>query len=470
MITSVFEYIENNKEKLIEEFQSLLRIPSEQSEAKGNLPFGENVDAAYEYMLSKAKSDGFKVFDADRYGGHIDYAGKGSEVMGIVGHLDVVPAGSDWDYDPYGAEIHDGYIYARGTTDNKGPMAACYFAMKALKECGFEPEKTIRMILGLDEENDWVGMNYYLDHADAPDFGFTPDADFPAIHGEKGILIFDVAGKFSKAPNEGLRLRSVKGGNAANMVPDSARAVVLSDNKDDYESIKGFAAQFRSERGYKINTKQIGKSFEITVQGVSAHGAKPEDGLNAISILMEFLGLFNFINDDMNGFIDFYNSCIGFELDGSSFGIGLSDEPSGKLVLNAGVIDMTDKGVTLTINVRYPVTAKAEEVYEGIAPSLEKYNLGVIKGKSELPIYLPLDHPLIETLMSVYRKHSRDTESKPLIIGGGTYARAFDNVVAFGAMMPGEEDLMHQKNERISIDKMVMITKLYAEAIYELTK
>ena len=214
----------------------------------------------------------------------------------------------------------------------------------------------------------------------------------------------------------------------------------------------------------------MGKSLELTTEGISAHGATPEAGKNAISIMMAFLGRLNFANDDINVFIDFYNEYIGFDYNGVNLGCGFSDEPSGKLTLNAGVIHFEKQAVTLTINVRYPVTFTEEQVYDAILPIAGKYNLGVIKGKARAPIYMEPDSPMIQALMGVYQKYTGDTESRPQVIGGGTYARAAENIVAFGAMFPGDPDLMHQKDERLSIDRLMTMTKIYADTIYQLSQ
>jgi succinyl-diaminopimelate desuccinylase len=150
--------------------------------------------------------------------------------------------------------------------------------MKALKDAGVIPEKKVRLILGLDEETGWKGMDYYLKRVKHPDFGFSPDGEFPAIHGEMGLLIFDLAKKIGKpaANAKGVALRSMTGGNAPNMVADHARAVIKADS---YDAVKDKIAEFRKSTGYQINAKGIGKNLEITTQGISAHGARPGKGL-----------------------------------------------------------------------------------------------------------------------------------------------------------------------------------------------
>ena len=340
ILKKAYEIIDDRQDEITGMLQQLISIPSVSVRTQGDKPFGEEVNRCFQYMLQMAEQSGFETFNADNYGGHIEYKGTDGEIVGILGHIDVVPEGRDWDFEPYSGTISDGRIYGRGAIDDKGPVVAVFCAMKALKSAGFEPARNIRLILGLDEETDWEGMEYYFTKTNKPDFGFSPDGDFPAIHGEKGIIIFDIANKFGKSQTKGVELRSVKGGNAANMVADYARAILLSDDKSDYEKIKEMLAELRKQKGYKVTQKQIGKSLEIVVQGVSAHGAKPEFGVNAVSVMMDILGHVNFANDDMNSFIDFYNTHIGFETDGSSMGCGLSDEASGNLVFNVGMIDM----------------------------------------------------------------------------------------------------------------------------------
>lgn len=468
-LESILSKIDENKEEMIRTLQELVQIKSVSAPEEGDMPFGQGVHDAYTYMMEKSSSEGFTVKNVDNYGGHADLPGSGEKVMGIVGHLDVVPEGSDWDEEPYSGVIKDGFMYGRGTTDNKGPMVAGFYAMKAIKDCGVPMKDTVRLIYGLDEETGWKGMRYYLDKVDMPDYGITPDADFPAIHGEKGILVFEIAKKFTNnVTAKGLELRSVTGGNAPNMVADAARAVVRDTSGAGYDELREKVARFREEKQVKINCKGVGKSFEITTEGISAHGAKPELGLNAISVMMEFLGQLNFVNEDASVFVDFYNKHIGYEVNGESLGCGLEDEPSGKLVLNVGIIELDQEAVTLTINIRYPVTLSGDDVYEGIAKVVDPYDLGIVKHKDDAPIFIPADDPMIETLMIAYKNHTGDVDSEPLVIGGGTYARAMKNVIAFGAMFPGEPDLMHQKNERISIDSLMKMTKIYAEAIYRL--
>ena len=236
------EILDTYKEEMVETLRELCRFPSvaEATDPSAESPFGPAVQGALDYMLDKAARDGFAVKNVDNYGGHIDFPGKNAtaedpgDIVALVGHLDVVPVGdlSQWESDPFEMEIRDGKMYGRGTVDDKGPLLAAYFAVRALKEAGFVPEKTIRIMLGCDEETNWDGMTYYMEHEKVtPVSGFSPDAMFPVLYAEKGCLAFEVEGTFKESPSDGkadsasahgLRLVSIKGGSVVNAVPDKA--------------------------------------------------------------------------------------------------------------------------------------------------------------------------------------------------------------------------------------------------------
>ena len=444
------QIIEDNRQEMLQTLKDLVAIPSVAGEAEGDSPFGKEVQRALDFALEKGRRDGFDVKNVDNYGGHIEFKGKSDEVVAVVGHLDVVPAGdlSNWKTDPFRAEISGGRMYGRGTIDDKGPFIAGYYAMKALKQAGFEPTKSIRVILGLDEETEWKGMEYYM-KKEKPKVvsGFSPDADFPAIHAEKGLIIFDIVkklgGDFRDAEKDrGVRLISLTGGTVANAVADGAEAVISRD----------------------------GKREEIRVKGVTAHAAYPELGLNAISLLMELLAGIDFDSEETSSLIAFYNEYMGFNLHGEKIGACLEDEPSGNLAFNVGIAKVDEEEARFTVNIRYPVTFDVEEVYSGMEKVLEPLEYTIERVDYQPPLYKAADDPLIVTLMDTYGKFTGDHESKPLVIGGATYARAVPNTVAFGPVMPGKPDMCHQSNEYVDIEDLITSTKIFAEALYKLAR
>lgn len=491
------EFTEKYHNEFKEVLSKLIAIPSVVSEAEGNMPFGAEVNRALELMLEFAEKDGFIVKNVDNYGGHIDFPGKNKdEIVAVVGHLDVVPCGDleNWNTNPFKMIEKDGKFYGRGVLDDKGPLLAAYYAVKALKDSGFKPNKTIRIILGCDEETEWDGITYYMEK-EQPNVvsGFSPDADFPAIHAEKGCAQFLIEKKLSPHKSDGICIKSMNGGTVANAVADKAVAELKCFNSQDdatmfedvYNKILASASSFVPSEGANIerfdgveDLIEVGKCEEkntilLTARGVSAHGSRPSLGLNAISLLMDFLGQLE--NEDLLcsqscDIIDFYNDKLGYFFDGSKLGVGFSDEPSGKLSLNIGLIDWNEGKVSYTIDIRYPVTVDFQDVCDGLLESVVPNEYRVQNLNHMKPLFKPVTDPLIETLMSAYKEFTGDLVGKPIVIGGGTYARAVPNTVAFGPVMPGREDICHQPNEYIHTEDLYMSIKIFARALYELSK
>lgn len=467
------ELLESYRDEMLETLKDLVSYSSVVSNAVRTedgeiLPFGRNIHDAFLYALDKGEKMGFGTFNADNYGGHIELAAEeeNAEVFGITGHLDVVPVESGWQSDAFTMIEKDGFLYGRGVSDDKGPVVAALYAMKAIKESGAKLNKNVRLILGLDEETGKSGMKDYLEQAGQPDMGFTPDGEFPLVNGEMGILIFDLAQKLTRLSNkDGLRLTKLEAGIVPNAVPATAKAVLAADEKI-YELVKGKLEQYKLETGYNLSAKKQGKSLVVEAFGETAHGAHPELGLNAISIIMGFLGRLQFLNEEVNEFVDFYNEYIGFNLHGEGIGCELEDTKSGKLIFNVGMISVNEDIASIKINVRYPVTFSSDEVYAGIEEKLEGSRIGLVKGMDDKPIYLEIDDPLVEKLLDAYRSETGDNESKPLVMAGGTYAKDVNKTLAFGAMFPGEEDTMHQNDEKKDIELLMKAAKIYARAIY----
>jgi succinyl-diaminopimelate desuccinylase len=240
--------------------------------------------------------------------------------------------------------------------------------------------------------------------------------------------------------------------------------------KSDFVEILNEKVQYMKEKqNADIRLELNGAKYIAKSYGISAHGSTPDKGVNAVSQLISFLVKLPLQGDERSNFVRFMDSSIGMETDGTSFGLAMSDDVSGKLVFNLGVFELNEKAATATINVRYPVTKTRDDVYDKIdKKSVEsgiKYN--EVTGKA--PLYVPADNPLVQTLSAVYEKTTGETVTL-ISIGGGTYARAIKNAVAFGPLFPGQLELAHQKDEYIGVDELIKCTKIYAEAICELIK
>ena len=467
------ERIDAYRDEMLEALKESVAMPSVKADpvrtAGGELlPFGQGVHDALLQMLKRGEELGFDTYNDDNYAGHIEWKSEngGDDYFGIVGHLDVVPVGSGWSSDPFEMiDNGDGFVYGRGTSDDKGPVVASLYALKALKDEGLKPKMNIRVVLGLDEESGDISAEHYTEHCGHPAMGFTPDADFPLVNGEMGILVFELARKFSGKPGkDDLRLTKLEGGTAHNAVPAYAKAVIAG-SKDQYQLISDRAKLFCEETGYKVKTKKQGTSLVVEAFGIAAHGAHPDLGLNAVSILMVFLGSISFANEELNEFIGFYNDNIGFDLHGERMGCFFEDGPSGPLIFNVGVAIINEEIASVSVNIRYPVSCTDEQVLGGIEKVLEGSPVGIVTRMVQKPLYKDLDDPMVVEYMKAYIDETGDTEAQPMTIGGGTYAKMFNNILAFGAQFPEDENTMHQADEKFSIDSFMKMARVYARAI-----
>lgn len=458
--------IDQYKENIIKTTQETLKIRSVKGQAEENMPFGQGPAEALNHFLKEAEEMGFETKNLDNYVGYVEF-GEGEETVGVLAHLDVVPEGDGWDFDPYGGIIHDGKIYGRGAMDDKGPAVAILYAMKALKESNTKLNRKVRLILGTDEEAGWGCMDHYFKHEKAPEISFTPDADFPVIHAEKGIIVFDLTYELNKDDSH-IKLIDISGGNAPNMVPDYAEALI---KVDDYEKLEEKYFEYKKINNYPVTIREDKGNVIVSAIGVSAHGSTPEKGENAIHYLIDFLYEIFPEESAAYDFLEIYKNRIAFKYHGEDIGCGLEDEVSGKLAFNHGMISKKGNRIALTINVRYPIHSSADEVYQGIRENLKDTKMELVEDESDMkPLYVPEDNELVSKLMEVYKEETGDMDAKPVVTGGGTYARALDNAVAFGPNFPGEKELAHQKNEFISIDNLMKISRIYTKAIYELAK
>ncbi len=435
-------WFDAHKQELFDDLSGLIAFKSVEDNPSPGNPFGKEVGDALRYSLALAEKLGFKAVNLDDKVGYAEW-GDGAKTFAILGHVDVVPEGTGWTSDPYTLTERNGNWYARGVLDDKGPIVGALYVLKYLREQGLKPSMKVRVIFGTNEESGMECIKYYLKKEPMPDAGVTPDASFPLIYAEKGIVSY-VFNRTDKHPD----LISMSGGMAPNMVAASAEAIVTGNYT------------FKPSEHITI-TRQPDSTYKISAQGISAHASLPELGRNAISLLLTYLA--DYINDPL---LRFYKDRIGMDYYGETIGVGFSDE-SGKLTLNAGLLD--SNGVT--VNIRYPVTFNNTSINRQFEHAVTPYSGVTVNTKgNSMPLYVPKDSPLIKTLMTAYQKVTGDMKTAPLAIGGGTYARAIKNAVAFGPLKHGKEETAHQKDEYISVEDFRTMMEIYAEALQELLK
>lgn len=453
--------IDKLKEELITAVQECIQLDSvkDLEKAGPGAPFGPRIQNCLEWTLALAEKLGFSVQNFDGYAGHIEM-GEG-ELLGILGHLDVVPAGDGWSVPPFGGQINDGRIYGRGATDDKGPSLAALFAMKAIQNARLPLNKRVRLILGTDEESGWADMDYYKQHSDLPQIGFAPDAEFPLIHAEKGILHLEMSKEYEQLPH----ILLLQGGERANVVPDLCR-VTLKDLNLQEVSTQLHAFNFPEGVTARIEAESTNSSIQLVFKGAGAHGSMPQNGKNAVLYALSFLQTLPLSSDELH-LIAWLNQYPGTGFCGEGFGISLSDEPSGKLSLNLGIMNLTSEKLTFVIDIRYPVTFKEEDVLIPIQQIVAAEGFTIRIDENQQPHYVPKDSPIVTALLSAYQEGTGQA-GEAFAIGGGTYAKVMPQGVAFGPTLPGEPEIIHCPDEYISIDNLILTTKIYAQAILNL--
>jgi len=400
------------KEKdLLDDLKGLLQIDSTNADAGPVIPgapLGIGINEAINYVLKLGERFGFKTKNCDGYCGYIEM-GQGEEMIGILTHVDTVPVGDGWSVNPFDLTIDGDKAYGRGTIDNKGPTLVALYAMKALADSGAPINKRVRLIIGGDEEGEqWHCMNRYKATEEAPTYAFSPDSGYPAIYAEKGILNVCIKKKLEPA----IHNLGFFSGNQINTVPDYAKAIV-SDAV--YEST-----------------------------GKPAHASQPHEGINAMFLLaseLRMLGL-------EHPFLDLIDIATSEGLN-----IDFEDEISGKLTVNPSIANVNQEKAVLKCDIRYPVTMKGTDIRDHIERAVTPLGFSVNINYDLPPLHIEKESYLIDALQKIYEDYTGDTTG-PKAIGGGTYARAFDNAVAFGGRFPEEPNTCHQTDEYWSIISM----------------
>lgn len=455
--------VNSYKEELIKSLQECIQVKS----ISGNQ---EETLHALNFFLNLGISMDFKATNIDNLGGVIEF-GEGEKVIGIIAHMDTVPEGTGWTYPPFEGQIHDGKIYGRGAIDDKGPSISALYALKILKDSGIQPKCKIKIIIGIDEETLWNATPKLLEKIQEPDFSFVPDAKFPIVIAEKGLLWFELNKSF-RAPDlqrkPGIIIKKILGGSdSLNIVPDYCEAI-LALPKEEAETIqKNLQRLQHNQNPYNIGVEPDGTDLKLFSRGKSTHAFSCDEGRNAISQLILFLNELDIVPEQKE-FLQTYTHKIGLEYYGQSLGLGLEDELTGKLTVNPGYIFLDEKSVTLKVDIRFPASENLANMKTKLQSSFQPFqgNLTIIDSLASL--CFSEDDPHIRKLLKVYRDYTGDQKARPLGMGGTTFSKAFRNAVSFGPTFPGMAKVEHQPDEYMEIDHLLKCTEIYALALKEL--
>ncbi|MBX9974508.1 dipeptidase PepV [Cytobacillus firmus] len=454
----------DRKEQLIEDLSHLLSIKSVKDllTKSEKAPMGKNINDALQFMLDKARKDGFRTKNIDGYAGFAEWGPENADdYIAILCHLDVVPATGEWDSDPFSPEIRNGKLYARGAIDDKGPTMAAYYALKIIKESGSALKHRVRIIFGTDEESGMSCMKRYVQTEPEALTGFAPDAEFPIIHAEKGQINAMLKMREDIDQQNGRYiLKSFYAGEKGNMVPDNAAAVITGK---ELEALKERFIEYGKAESLETACALEDHSLTLTLLGKSAHGMEPHKGISAAAKLAQFL-----IEEVPAPFLTFVSECLAEDHGGRNLGIAFADEITGPLTVNPGIFRYTqNEEATVALNIRCPVETPYLRTIEKLNETAQRYDFEIEEVREKKPHHVAKDEPVINILQQAYEDET-GKEAALLTTGGATYARFINNGVAYGAVFPGKENTAHQRNEYIEIDDLCLATAIYARAIYHL--
>ena len=460
---------------VLNDLAEIVAIPSVYSTPEAGAPYGKDCLRALEWFVKKAKAFGLK---AEMIEGACAYAevGEGDECIGVLGHLDVVPAGNGWATDPFKMIEENGKVYGRGVGDDKGAVVVCLHALKALKENGVKLKRRVRLIVGADEERGSSCIRKYLSTGgEVPAMSFVPDSEFPVINSEKGIAHILLHFK-DKALAENISY--IDGAACYNAVPDRSEFKVVKGSRLEQALTKAaggaptaeiFKAAPLAERivtaGNSFDDYEIHNDTNcvtVVANGTAEHASTPEKGDSA---LWKSLGVLAAYNDAIGSkYIEKIYDYLCTPLSSSKLGIYVDDPKSGDLSMCMSQAEIKGDTLTLVIDFRLPLGVKPEWV-------ADKLN-SVLGCNAEIHdyhenLYVDANSPLIKALLKVYRKLTGDMTG-PLKTGGGTYARELPNAVAFGCTPVDLDINMHRADENFPVAQLFKNYDIYYAAMIEL--
>lgn len=456
------EEVLKNKDDLLSDLFELLKVRSILgTDITEETPVGSGPKEALKLILSFGERDGYKTKIVDNIAGHIE-VGEGEEIFGILGHVDVVPVTeSEWITPPFEPNIRDGKIYARGVLDDKGPTMAGYYAVKLLDKLGVKWKKRVRIIVGSDEETGFRCVDAYFKKEETPATGFTPDGHYPLIYGEKAHANYRYNLKFVDKIKGKFNIISFESGLVKNMVPSEAKVVLLGN----FAELSTLLTEYQEKEEITKSIEKLSdENILITFKGKAAHGSTPYLGISAATNLAQFLNTLDLDNNGKN-YVEFISKYLADDPYAKKLGLNYSDEEMGDATYNYGVLkyNLEEKVGFVETDSRYPKKFDLSDKIKDL--SLENFDIDFYANKGAH--YVPKEDELVQTLLSVYRGATGDM-TEPMVIGGGTYARCLKKGVAFGALFPDREDTMHQANEYMLLDDLLLSTAIFAESIYKL--
>lgn len=460
---AVDAWFDVNADALVRDVASLIAVRSVREDALPGMPYGAGPAAALKKASDILQDAGFEPVNHDNHVVTADLNGE-DPVVGILAHLDVVPAGDGWSGDPFSASVENGVITGRGAIDDKGPAVAAIYALQAVRELVPDLQKGCRLILGSAEETGHDDLAYYRKTNALPPNVFTPDATYPVVNLEKGRFCPTFTASWPACKTLP-RVLSFQGGDTANAVPDYAEAVVEGL---PLAYVQALCVVLSSKIGVRVSAAEFHDGLKIRAYGKAAHAMMPQTGNNAQTAILMVLSELPLAAGPCRKYIKILNKLFPHgDTTGTALGIAMQDDISGPLTLNFGVLSIDETGLTAKFDCRSPMTATEGNLDNIVLKALSDAGFTVTDVTKTPCHHTPQETVFVQTLLRVYETYTGN-KGECLALGGQTYVHDIDGGVAFGPAFPGVNNRLHGANEYISIDELILSAKMYTQIIIDM--
>ena len=444
------EWVSDNKDRILQKWIELAKIPSIKSEATDRAPFGENCAMALKTAASYFDSEGITntVYENDGYA--LAHYGDGEKTIGLFAHSDVVPVGDDWLYtNPFEPIIKDGALIGRGVEDNKSGIIASLCVMEFLRDKKIPLNSNLQLFIGSDEECGMGDMNGFLKNHPMPEISIVPDADFPCSVGEKGIYHFMM--KSNKPFKE---IISVEGGEAYNIVLDNCRTEIL------------YNASLYNEIASKITDNftltEDGKTITLSAKGIAKHASIPEGSVNAAYLIFSLLSDCETLSENDRIILSSAAKAIS-DYYGSGIGVTNDDPTFGKMTCVNGMVKTVDGCLCVSFDIRYGSSLDGIYLEKASEKAVNELSFTIIEADNRAGFEIDKDSVMPQIFEDIFCEITGERKSR-VLMSGGTYARKLKNAFSIGTFyisperknkvlsMPDGHGGAHQCDEMIDIE------------------
>ncbi|MDR0818668.1 MAG: Sapep family Mn(2+)-dependent dipeptidase [Oscillospiraceae bacterium] len=452
LLAKLDEWLNVHRAEFVRDVISLVNIKSVRGAAEPGKPFGTGPANAIDKGAELGDAYGYETENDGYYTLSFLRKGKTNRELGIIGHVDVVPEGSGWTFEPYNAIERDGWIIGRGSGDNKGPSVAALYVLRALDALGIELNRGVRVIWGADEESDMGDVKHYVEtRSEFPDFTIVCDAGFSVSIGEKSVFVSTLVYDIGADTN----LMALNAGSATNAIPDYAEITYTGKPPQATEG---------------IDIKTNGYLITLSARGDAGHASRPEGKTNAIYALTKAVTDAKLLTGKAYDAVKAISEILSDHY-GVGVGIESEDDISGKTTHIGGIIKYENGKISQTIDARCVIKMDVNDIAERLKAHVTPMGFTVEDIRVNRSRYTDPESAEVKLLADISRQMLGEHSDEPYIMGGGTHAKYFPNSVPFGPSQSNFETpygTAHCADEAQNIDELLTAIKVYVVALMKL--